>query len=286
MSKIDREGVFRGKILVHGVSETKNGYPQWSANLLGLEIWDADEKEWVDWSDMEENEIVCYQVLYGGDGKATLSCTQLQAITGWEGLSFGALAGADLTNTGIQFRVEETEYEGKTRLEVTWIDEYDAEPSGGIRKLDANGLRELDAKYKSILKAGKTSATKATKSKPKVTAKGIKSTQGKGPVTKKTKSSATEPPAAEPLAAEPPAAEPPAAEPPTTDIFNFPMKVTKDEAWTTVVQHRRSDVSDEDLAKSWIGSVKNVADSVGTKEADFGEDEWGAVMHSVLDHVS
>ena len=42
MNAIDRPGTFRGKLTDWGVSETKNGYPQFVTKLIALEMYDED----------------------------------------------------------------------------------------------------------------------------------------------------------------------------------------------------------------------------------------------------
>ncbi len=265
MSLIDREATFRGNIIDHAVSLTKNEFPQFVCKLAAKEIYDEEEKVWVDWSDVEENEITAYLVLYGGKGE-TLNSTQVKKATGWDGLSFQGLNDADLSEVIVQFRTEDRTYEDKTTLQVTWFDEADAEPGRSVRKLDQSELKQLDAKFAQILKSsGKKAApakagTKKEAAKPgKVTAKGVKPTAPKGPVTKKAAPVASAPPAASAMPA---------------------GHCTKQEAWDTVVEMQDKGVTDEALAKAYLAAVIEVS---GSNDQDALTDEqWFQVKEIVL----
>ena len=76
MSLISQEATFRCRIVDHGISFTTNQYPQWTARLRAVEIYDGEEKVWVDWSDVDENQITAYMVLIGSKGE-TLNVQQI-----------------------------------------------------------------------------------------------------------------------------------------------------------------------------------------------------------------
>lgn len=274
MSLIEREATFRGNIIDHAVSLTKNEFPQFVCKLVAKEIYDEDEQIWVDWSEEEVNEITAYLVLYGKNGE-TLNCTQVKKATGWDGLSFTQLNDADLSQVTVQFRTEYRTYLEKTTLQVTWFDHADAEPGRSVRKLEASELKSLDAKYKSMLKnSGKKAApakagTKtdltgppvtSTTAKPgKVTKKNVKPTAPRGPVTK------SAPPA--------PAAE---ADP------DMPAgHVTKQECWDAIVELKDKSVTDEANAKAYLNAILEVS---GANDQDALTDEqWYQVKEIVLE---
>lgn len=284
MSLVDRESTFRGRIVDHAVSLTKNEFPQFVCKLVAKEIYDEDEKVWVNWADVDENEITAYLVLYGRDGE-TLNCTQVKKATGWDGLSFQQLNDADLSNVTVQFRAEYRTYQDKTTLQVTWFDEADAEPGRSVRKLDKSELKSLDAKYKSMLKndakkaapakaGAKTAEVQATEAqvaaaKAKagtVKAKNIKPTTPKGPVTKKST---------------PPAPAAPAA-PVAEAKDDMPVgHCTKQEAWDTIVELKDKSVTDEANAKAYLDAILAVS---GANDQDALTDEqWFAVKEIVLE---
>jgi len=267
MSLIDREATFKGNIIDHAVSLTKNEFPQFVCKLVAKEIYDEDDQVWVDWTDVEENEITAYLVLYGKNGE-TLNCTQVEKATGWDGLSFQQLNDADLSEVTVQFRVEYRTYQNKTTLQVTWFDAADAEPGRAVRKLDASELKSLDAKYKAMLKnnAGKKTApvkagAKTTVTKPgKVTAKNIKSTAPKGPVKKKSSPSPTT----------------------AAEIADLPAgRCTKQECWDTIVELKDKSVTDEANAKAYLDAILEVS---GSNDQDALTDEqWFQVKEIVLE---
>jgi len=318
---IDRTSTFRGRIVDHGVSLSTNGFPQWVAQLIASEIYDEEKQVWVDWSEYDVNEITSYQVLFGSNKKETLAVAQIKKITGWEGNSFQALTNMDLTEVGIQFRVEENTYEGKTSLQVAWVDEYDAVPGRRVAKLDAEDLKKLDAQYAQLLKqTGKKAApakapvnrppsgvatqtaTQAQADKdqiqyeqaavkksakptspPKVTAKGIKPTQKKGSV-KKTGKDPLGPPASE-EAAPAPATRPAPPKLTSTPDPDFPTgHCTKDEAWNTVYDLKAKNVGDEDISKIWSEAVREVAP--GGQDAGITDEQWFLIKEIVAEKTA
>ena len=87
MNQVIRESTFRGGIVSHAVSLTKGDFPQWVAELVATEIWDDEEKIWVDFTAEEYveegNGAIAYLVLFGSKGE-TLNCTQVKKVTGWD----------------------------------------------------------------------------------------------------------------------------------------------------------------------------------------------------------
>jgi len=261
MGQIDRAGTFRGNIVEHAVSTTTNGFPQFVCKLIATEIWDEDEKIWVDWSEYDVNEITAYLVLFGSAGE-TLNCQQIKKALNWDGLSFLGLDAGDYSEVKIQFRVVEHTYEEKTRLQVEWIDEYDAAPGSVVRKLDPAEIRKLDAKYAQYLKAAnvKKAPVKAKAKNPgTVKVKGTKPTSPKGPVKQKVPTV-----------------------PPVQDISQE-GQCTKQEAWDEVVKRRASDKTDEDLAKSWLEAVHIIGE--GKSQDELTDTEWFAVKTRVVDET-
>lgn len=167
MSLVNNIGTYRGYPSDTGMSTTKNGFPQFIISLTAREYWDTAEQEWIDITDRDE-QILAYLVLFGGDGKATLTAKQIQKIFGWSGQSFKDLNDGDYSEVGVQFRVEENEYEGTTTLQVNWVDVYDATPGRQVNKLDADDLTKLDKLFSKNLKGfgGTKVASAPATSKP------------------------------------------------------------------------------------------------------------------------
>lgn len=166
MSLIKQAATYRGYAIDTGVSETKNGFPQYVMACQAVEVWDEDESVWVDLTASEDVELTAYQCLFGGNGEPTRSAEQIIKIFKWSGKSFTELANLDVSQIAFQFRVEDHEYDGKTTLQVAWIDVADAVPGRQMRKLDAAGVKDLDAKFAKGLKG--LTGTKVQKAPVKV----------------------------------------------------------------------------------------------------------------------
>ena len=269
MNLVERASTYRGGIVSHAVSLSTNGFPQWVAELSALEIWDEDEKVWVDWSEAQQG-TMSYACLFGSKGE-TLTCTQVKKITGWDGLAFAGLNDMDLSEVQIQFRVETNTYNEKTTLQVAWLDEYDATPGTSIRTLNPDEMKQLDAKYKQFMTKPKPATAPAKPAgKPAspgtVKAKGVAPTQKKGPVTKTTKAPATAP-------------APPSA-PPTAGAPLTPL--TKKEAWESVVA-KRANADDDQLGQAWLEAIATIGK--GNDQTLLTEDDWAVVELEVLGKV-
>ncbi len=277
MNQVERADTFRGKIVNHAVSVTTNEFPQWVAELIATEIWDVEEKVWVDWTDVAENGAMAYMVLFGSKGE-TLTCTQVKKITGWDGLSFTSLNDLDLSETGIQFRMEWNTYKDDTKLQVAWVDEYDATPGSAVRTLNPDEMKALDARYKQFMTKSAPATAPAT-GKPtspgKVNAKGVEPTQKKGPVKKTDKSAALAPPEA-------PAMPTPQDETELPDLRD--KKRTKKAAWETCVELRQDKVTDKQLGDTWLAAIKKV--SGGNDPDVLTEEQWFEVEEKVLDEIA
>jgi hypothetical protein len=307
-------GNFRGTIVDAGVAVTSGGYPQLVAKLHVEEMWDEDVKEWAAWEDfgwdkeeIKDRSIVAYNVLFGKKG-CTLSGEQVMKITGWEGDSFASLAAMDLEGTKLQWRNEENTYEQKTSVQVTWIDLYDAEPGGTVRKLDDKGIKDLDAKFAEFFnssvkaesapaggrKRGTRKAAAAPAEEPKEEAKTEapaeepKETKPKSRPGRPTKASKAAAKAAaekaaksEPPSAPPEAPEEPAEEPVETDVLETSGPCTKQEAWADVNELKSASTTDSELAAEWLKQIKALAP--GKEHKDIAEEEWGTIRAAVLD---
>ena len=270
MGLINREATFKCKIVDHGLSRSSNSWPQWVAQLQAFEIYDEDEKVWVDWTDQEENQISTYMVLVGGKGE-TLGVSQLVAATGWDGSSFIELGGLDLSEVTVQARVELHSYNGKESYQVSWLDAGDATPGRSVKKLDAGGMKALEAEFKQFLTASKAPAkvTKPTKAP-------ARPRKRKAPVTTVEESvldldvtlmAPPDGPVEPPLLATPPDPSLPTG------------KSTKQEAWDTVVSLKRADISDSEFSTIWVAAVE----AIGKKNQKLlTEEDWFTVREDVL----
>ena len=92
---IDREGTFRCKAIVDGgLGPTNPGLPQLQLSLKADEIYDFEDKCWVDWTEYEEREITAYLVLIGKKDNEIFHCKAIEKALGWDGQSFASMAGS------------------------------------------------------------------------------------------------------------------------------------------------------------------------------------------------
>jgi len=275
MSQIDRTGTFLGYPVDSGIGETKkSSLPQWVASLKAVKYYDEDTEQWVDWSEYAETDITGYFVLFDKSGKPTLNAAQIQKATGWSGLSLQDL-NTDYSQTLVQFRVEENTYEGKTSLQVSWIDHADAEPGRSIQKLEPEDVKKLDSKYAAALK--KLSGGPKPKSVPEKPPipklqKPVDKEAVKAKLKAQTEEKANRAKAAEAKANKqaPPKPAAPKAKQETC---------TLNDAWE-VVYAAKGDMSDDDLGTVWLETI----DKYGDQDTLTGE-EWVQVRNEVLGQI-
>ena len=164
MSKIREEGTYRGSVISSAVGLTKNDYPQLIAEFQAEEKFEPNETsgEWIPCEEPFET-LTAYLVLVDRTGAMTKNAEQVQSSMNWSGKSFAELNDADYSDTRVQFRVETNEFPaGVFKLQVSWLDPYDADPNRGIKKLDKAAVKNLNSKYGAALRAfGKKASTKA-----------------------------------------------------------------------------------------------------------------------------
>lgn len=311
MNQIDSKGTFLGTVEESGVGITKKSqFPQWVARLKATKKWIDDpegmahfqmtEPGYVDWSSFDEG-MVAYLVLFKATGaddspfndqSKLLNYEQLQLATGWDGASFDSLADGSLVGKEILFRVEDHEYEGKTSLQVAWIDSKDADAVAKLRTLDANDVKNLSAKLK-MGGLGK----KAAPAKPAAPVKPAAATKpgkpGAAPqsapsasapaASSATASTATAPatPAA-PAPKAPPKKGKKAAEPaaPAAEAApaGLPSTCSQGEAWEWCCNNKGGN-EDSVVEEAWIAACAEVG---GDKDEDkFTPEDWAKVRDLV-----
>jgi hypothetical protein len=314
MAPIDRPGTFRGTLEEYGVGETKkNGYPQFVVRLKATEYFDEEgvipgpnneagkPETWVPWP--YDQEITAYLVLYTRNAKTgqweeLLNAKQLQAALGWKGDSFATLANGNYQGQVILFRVEQHEYEGKSSLQVSWVDSKDANPIRQLPKYDTGKLQGLDTKFAAVLKkapAGPPTSVPKTAAKPKgkpgrptAAANQPPGTSGKPVVPAQNApvsvTGTTPPVTVSPLTPAP--SSPPATAPaaPKSDApFGDPRppETTKEEAWKQVNVSLSRDLQkfpDDKLAEVWVEEVVKVSNG---DEDKITPTQWAEIRDAV-----
>lgn len=268
MSLIEQVGTYRGEVVDKAVSVSTNGYPQLVALLRAGERYDDEVGDWVAW-EADESELTAYLVLFDGQDRKTLNCTQVEKVLGWDGASFAGLNAIDHSETLIQFRVVENTYNEKTTMQVEWIDEYGATPGRTVRKLDAIELKDLDAAYAGMMNKPKAKPASA-KASPLLTATQAQA-QAQAAAGKKA-----------------PPKVPAKKGPPKTTAASSDgkpaKKLTKQEAWDGCVDLKDKKVKDEQLSQVWVDTVDEVR---GPKEeADLTPEDWGRIQDLVMDKTA
>ena len=286
MNAIDRPGTFRGRVTDHGVSETRNGFPQWVATIQALEFYDASgemtenhEPGYVAWGDFEQD-MTAYLVLYTVDQKSEtgwkecLNAKQIKKVFGWNGLDFQGLADLKTSETLILFRVDDHEYNGQKSLQVSWIDTADASPIKQLAKFDTAKLQGLTAKLGGALQGTAPAAAPAKAPAKAGTVKAPpKGKKVQAPATNSSVVETTPTTAAAPVV-------PTVTTPTAPAITDKPE--TKDSAWASVSELKQKDITDEKLAEIWIAE----ATKIGKPEDAFTADDWKTVKEAVLKQVS
>lgn len=287
---IDRPGAFRGNLLQWAVNETRNGNPQFVAEFAGLEYYvegadelaafEMTEPGWINWADYDQS-ILGYLVLFNDKGPL-LNYEQLQKALGWDGASFASLAQGDWSGKQLLFRVDWHEYDGKTSLQVQWVDAYDADPVRSLRALDANGLKDLDSKFGGMMSSGKAKAAPArvagtptppTATKPK-------------PAAAPAKPAATKPAAAPAKPASgPPAVTKPAVQEVREEIDSVLDGCTREEAWA-IVNKNCSAAGDNAIGEAWVKVATAIAEERGIDEDSFTPADWGRVRDGVTTELN
>ena len=283
MISVDREGIFRARIIDHAVSTSKNGFPQWVADLLFTEIYDPDTDQWVE---CHEWEMIAtgYFVLAGGNNEVTSNHQQVKEALNWPGRTVSSLNDMDLSELTVQVRVVRDNYQGKDTLKVSWLDKADANPIRQISKLDITALKELDAKYAAVFaKSASPATTKApvkapikppVNATPAETEKPAKATRrGRKP---KLPAESTPPPAEPAPTASKPVPPPPTATKPTPSRA-WPDECTLDEAWTAVNENVANSKDEDAIAEMWLEEI----DKLGGDESAITPKQWATIRDNV-----
>lgn len=308
MSLIKQIGSFRGMLIEHAVSVTSSGLPQMVAKLRATEIYDFEEKAWMDWSAEDECEITAYLVMFNKDGNPIFHVDDIRKVFEWDGASLEGLNALDLEGAEVQFDVISDTYDEKTRIKVARISGYeDAPGSGAVKQLDAGDLSKLNAKFGSALKklsgGPKAASAPATapkapgKAKAKAPAKGKKKAAPKAPTAAAAEEAATSEPfdeatitntpekeTVESVAAEQAADKKKTPPPPRAKKAAAPAEEVAEydynSAWIACNEKKADTVTDETLASSFSAAMYRIAPNIG--EDDITTEDWGLIVEAVV----
>jgi hypothetical protein len=273
---IDREGTFRGKPLDWGVSESKNGFPQMVIELSALEHFNEETGEYESWSEYEQT-IRAFLVMYSnstGEWKeAGSNVTQIKKVFAWDGKDFQTLAEGKYEDTMLMFQVKSSTFEGKTKLQVSWIDTADANPVRTLQKFDTEKLKGMAAKMGGMIPGSTT--TPAPAKAPATPPKGKPRSPKATPKTAATPVATPATPAPTPSAA--PETPPPSPAPTAPAVPSAPPVETKESAWKAVCETRSADMSDAKLAEIWVDE----ATKIGKAEEQYTSADWATLKLAV-----
>ena len=228
--------------------------------------------QWIDWTGLGED-AVGYLVLFKDQDctEPMLNYDQLKIATGWDGvdLTFAGLKGKE-----VLFRMEESTYEDKTRLQMNWVDSKDASPTPELKALDPTAIAALTAKIKKGvgIKAKPAVAAKPPAKPPiKPVAAAAKPDTMAAAKAAGVTVTPDDPKLSEAIA---PTTPPKTAKAPTAGC-------TQQEAWDTVMG-KKGDLKDDDITDAWIATVNEVAEKSGHAEENFTHADWGLVRTTVL----
>lgn len=275
MSMILEAGTYRGGIQEHAVSMTKNsGLPQFEVKLQAVEKYDFETAEWQK-HESDACEITGFLILIGKNGEPTFHIDDVKRVCEWDGRSLVELDQADLAGLAIQFRVIEDVYDGKTRLKVAAIGEFDDTPgTGGVRKMDPEDVKALDAKFAAALNKMSGGAKPVSAKKPAA----AKPAAPKATVKEKDKAASE--PEAEAEAPVPPAAKTP-PKPPAIKTAPAPVKeLSYEDAWAKCYEMKSKQTTDDELAAAFSAAVQRVAPDA-EMEAITGA-QWAQIADAVI----
>jgi hypothetical protein len=286
MNIVDRTGTFRGNIVDTGVSETKNGFPQFVGRFKATEFYDEAAQAWVPWAEYEQ-EIIGYLVLYTKDKKVEgkwvelMNAAQLKKALGWDGTSFETLQNTDWSQKLVMFRVDNDDYNGNISLKVNWVDAADANPTRQLQKYDTAKLKALDQQFAGILGTKAPVAASAPAAAP--TGAVVPPKRGPGRPKSSPAAAPTAAPAPAPATAPPTAPTAPSSPPPAAaQAVSKPC--TKTEAWEAVYAYpaRKAEVTDEKLGQLWLDEVAKI----GKTEDTMTPEDWGKVRDATVTAAS
>lgn len=298
MSLITEAASYRGVVVEHAVGASSNGNPQLVVKLRALERFDFEEKIWVDWQTREDCEMTAYLVMFNAKGDPIFHVEDIIRVFEWDGASLVGLNELDLENAEVQFNVILDTYDGKTKLKVAGIKNYEDTPgTGAVKKMDADDLAQMNAKFGNALKA-LAGAPKAAKAPAKTTTKATKAPAAPKKTTAKTKAKATVPPPPPPAASEaeveeavnaavaetqaemqPPPPPPKAGattEPATAELATM----TYEEAWTICYSKKAKATTDEELATIFSAAMYRVAPD--QDETSISGEDWVKISDAVV----
>ena len=298
---VDRAGTFRVKEIDRALAaSSKQGLAELHLHVQILEYYDTQEDAWVDFSECNMETIAYFNLVFynkKGDQEVSLNYKQLMEVFGWDGRDLQELITMDIPDV-FQIRIEDNdpEYAAKRPFIVNWINNKDADPRGGLKKLDAKGVKDLQSKFGALLKkSGKAAAPATAKKAPPVAPKTGHGTASEAIAAKKAEKPATSKvekqtksdrikKANEKLRKEVADRKPPTPpEPVDKQTEEHRDGFTKQEAWEFVIEMQDKECTDEQRTAAWRAAISEITEDVDEKEIT--PQQWHEICHKTLDDI-
>lgn len=154
-SMIDRPGRYKAEITDWSLGETKGGpdgqgkIPVFTIEFLATEFQDG--ANWHDWTEYQATIRGYFFPFKKNTSPNETTINNLMRTLEWNGCSLNSLQEGNYVGRLVQIVVKEETYEGKTRLQVAWIDPGDFE--GTLKKLDEQDVKVMAQNWDSKLRA-------------------------------------------------------------------------------------------------------------------------------------
>ncbi|MBW1727613.1 MAG: hypothetical protein JRJ62_08525 [Deltaproteobacteria bacterium] len=284
---IDRTGTFLVSEIDRALGQTKKQQlPQLTIKVKVNYWYDQTNEEWIDVSEYGMETNAYFVLIFDGKNgpETSLSFNQIMKVYNWDGRDFQVLTEIPAPES-FMIKVEDNdpEYTDKNPFVVNWIDEADADPRGGLKKLDAKGIQALQSQFGALLnKAGKAiPPASAKKAPPEIPQEVLppKQTAAEKKAAKEAKSARVKK-ANEDLQAR--MAEVSPVKP--AEVADESSKTkTKQEAYMFVYEMQAEGTTDDARNAAWNAAIKQVAGDIDQKEIT-GE-QWYQIMHETLNDV-
>lgn len=277
------DGWFKFEIVDCAVNTSRSELPQFQVELKAVEFFDEKINEktneiegWIDWTGYEEvPTIMGYFILVSKEGKSIdFNIDGIKEALDWDGKDLAYLDDADARKgTIVLVRVDEEEYQGKTRFKPNQIKHKDGTPGGdGVRRLDADAVKAMSAKYGKLFSGSAAPATAKPKPAPAAAPK-----LAPAPAPESEPEPEDEP---EPKKKEPPkrgrkkGSKAKEKKDPKWDV-NTAWKFLEDQ-----VDEKELDVDQEALVKAWEAAIDNEAPDC--EYGDITQEQWASILRAIL----
>ena len=170
MSKA-REGTFSATPVEWGVSNSKNGFPQFVCKFrIDGEYTSDNGGGYFDVTDEDMGITGFFNLIYrdkesGEMVRNEITIQQLETVFGWSDRNLQTLNDGEYGGNQVQIVLEDEPYNGKSSIKVKYLNHVDYQ-GGAVKKADADALKKMSQVFGSLLKAGAPAAAKKPMSSP------------------------------------------------------------------------------------------------------------------------